>query len=93
VSRYGERTDAGALPPFLGESYADWCGWLFGSLADRGTWTVPRSGLTFQKREAERELVLVGLIIAPGVDTDPEADFAAIRDHFAEAGITVRKGE
>lgn len=36
-----------------------WSKQLWDSLNDRGTWSIPRSGLVFQKHEAEREFVLL----------------------------------
>jgi hypothetical protein len=76
-----------------GPGYDDWCRWLFDSLADRGVWIVPRSGLNLEKREAERELVLLGACDPADAEVDQGEDFEAIRAHFGRVGVTVTKGE
>lgn len=72
-------------------SHAAWCRGLFDALSDRGTWIVPRSGLVLQKREAERELLLVGECDPAEAEVDQGQDFDAIREQFARVGIAVTR--
>jgi hypothetical protein len=76
-----------------GATHDDWCRWLFDSLADRGEWIVPRSGLILQKHEADRLFVLIGMCDPADAEVDQGDDFDAIRAHFDRVGIIVTKGE
>lgn len=69
------------------ESDVEWCRFIWRSLKDGGVWMVPRSGLVFTKRDpdvfilTERDQIYERSM--------QEADFRAIRAHFAEIGVDV----
>jgi hypothetical protein len=66
--------------------YSGWCRKQFNLLNDGGRWTVPRSGLTFQRRS--KQLVLVDR--APGFDVGyQQEDYETIKRQFATADIEV----
>jgi hypothetical protein len=82
------------------QMHVEWCRTFFSTLADGGTWAVPRSGLVFQKRD--RSLVLVarmphhpGMLKLPQPITEDDLtvyqddDYAVICEHFEAAGISV----
>lgn len=72
-----------------------WCRLTFDLIADGGSWGVPRSGLTFQRRGDT--LILIGVMpredgVPRGINTltdQQEAEYRAIRRHFEAAGIKV----
>jgi hypothetical protein len=72
-----------------------WCNQMWNSLADGGTWAVPRSGLVFQKDKAKKRLVLIARMPyeegMPGTAEDlrayQESDFQAIAMRFALIGV------
>lgn len=71
-----------------------WSRSTFGRLAEGGTWTVPRSGLVFQRKGDE--LVLISKVpLMPGMEVTSEAerdeDYETIRQVFGLAGVTVRQ--
>ena len=78
-------------------SYAAWCRDLFDSLSEGGLWGVPRSGLTFTKRN--NALVLTAReprhgehsTLARMWQSYQQDDFEAIRDEFAKANIVVEE--
>lgn len=63
-----------------------WSRQQFRLIAEGGTWTVPRSGLVFQKRG--EELVLIRKL--PSLFEGQDEDYETIREKFEQAGITVR---
>ena len=65
-----------------------WCSNLFAMIEDGGKWAVPRTGLIFRKDGTA--LILQEFL--PGFDRgEQEAEFQCIKEHFADAGIPVRK--
>jgi hypothetical protein len=82
-----------------------WCVGLYESLNEGGVWAVPRSGLIFEKRSGQLELVNrmpwtpeLAEAANAGEDVPPTAeallayqdqDFTAIREHFAAVKINV----
>jgi hypothetical protein len=68
------------------DPHREWCKNLFNSLADGGTWGVPRTLLTFRKRG--QQLVLVERGDYPSA-RDQQEDFQLIQEQFASAGIEV----
>jgi len=67
--------------------HAQWCQGLFATLAEGGTWIVPRSGLVFKKHA--NTLTLTGRL--PDFPRAfQEADAECIKAHFEAAGISVR---
>lgn len=76
---------------------ASWSKQHFQMLAENGVWAVPRSGLTFQKREGkliliERMPFLPGMPgTAAALKEFQEDDYNAIKENFERAGIPVEK--
>lgn len=67
----------------LDPAHVTWCKWLWGMLADDGTWVIPRSLSMLKKTD--------GKLLFIGASDD---EFEAVRAHFAAIGIQVeRKGE
>lgn len=66
-----------------------WCKNLYACLNDGGVWCVPRTGLVFRKESGA--LVLQEAIPGVASASAQEDDFICIRDHFADAGISVRR--
>ncbi len=83
-----------------------WSKRLFGSLTEGGIWSVPRSGLIFQKKGAEMHLInkmpfIPEMAAAADEGRDvpstaeklleyQQTDFALIAAHFRAAGIEVK---
>lgn len=74
-----------------------WSANLWESLRDRGVWGVPRSGLIFQKREAESVLAVTARMphepampmSAEQLLEQQDSDVKAIRRRFEPLGIAV----
>lgn len=74
-----------------------WCRNMWDSLQPGGQWGIPRSGLVFEKDEAELTLRLVavmphmdGMPISPAeLSAQQRAEYEANREKFAEVGITI----
>ena len=70
---------------------------LWESLRDRGVWAVPRSGLIFQKRQAERVLAVTARmphdpampVTAVELAEQQDSDVEAIRRRFERLDIAV----
>ena len=83
--------------PQLEPEHIIWCHRLFATLSEEGTWTLPRSGLTFTKRWDA--LVLTSRMPwSPALGGSPESwsrhqdeDYEINRIHFEAAGIRMRK--
>lgn len=79
------------------EQHVPWCKVTFASLVEGGVWGVPRSGLIFRKEGGA--LVLAqempydeAMPITPEqLREQQDAEFEQIREHFAAAGIEVRR--
>lgn len=78
------------------EEYTDWCRSMFEILAEGGVWGIPRSATVFRK-EGDA-LVLVDLPydrLMPCSEEEYRAtvdsEFETVREHFAAAGIEVRR--
>lgn len=79
----------------------DWCRGLWDSLRDRGVWGIPRSGLVFQKLEAEREFRVVARMpheegmpcTAEQLREQQDGEVEAVRARFAVLGITVPEND
>lgn len=69
----------------MNPEHVKWCKSLFATIKDGGAWAVPRSGLVFRKEGKTLKLVA----LADGISADASADLAAIKEHFAAAGIKV----
>jgi hypothetical protein len=75
-----------------------WSRNLFAGMAEGGTWGIPRSGLVFQKRA--NKLVLIARMpheagmpmSAQELQESQDGDYAAVKEHFEAAGISVEKG-
>jgi hypothetical protein len=74
-----------------------WSANLWAQLRDRGVWGVPRSGLIFQKREAERVLAVTARMphmpelpmSAEQLTEQQDSDVEAIRRRFEPLDIAV----
>ena len=74
-----------------------WARGLWESLRDRGIWAVPRSGLVFQKREAEGTFAVTMRmphdpampLTAEQLDEQQREEVIAIRARFEPIGIAV----
>lgn len=73
-----------------------WSRNLFGSIADGGTWAVPRSGLIFN-RQGDALVLTMRLPHDPDMPLTPaqlheyqQGDYETIRRRFEAAGIIVR---
>ena len=77
------------------DEMVEWSRRHFATMADGGTWAVPRSGMIFQKRN--NSLVLTARmphdpnmpITAEELDAQQKREYANIKRHFEAAGITV----
>lgn len=71
-------------------SYIDWARKIFACMADGGTWTIPRSGLVFQRRGD-------GLVLIERSDKHALwvqfAEYDQLAELFGEAGIEVSVGD
>lgn len=82
------------------QSDVGWLAEMWDMLRDRGVWGVPRSGVVFQKREAERELrVVARMPHDPAMSITPEqlaeqqqSEVDGLRARFEVLGITVTEG-
>lgn len=86
--------------------HIEWCKRLFGMLAERGVWGVPRAGLLFQ-RQGEELVLIDQMPWVPGMAESGDPDhqdavnwsryqddeFRLAVEHFGAAGITVRRQE
>jgi hypothetical protein len=75
----------------------DWCRVLWDSLRDRGVWGIPRSGLVFQKFEAEREFRVIARmpheegmpLSASELREQQQTEIEGNRARFTEFGVQV----
>ena len=78
---------------------ASWCREIWRALKVGGVWGVPRSGLTFTKRDDKLVLteVMPHMPGMPGTEADLRAyqdeDYEAIKRHFETAGIPVERAD
>ena len=87
---------SGVEPPVLPSEVA-WSRNLWAQLRDRGVWGVPRSGLVFQKREAERVFAVTARMphdpampcTAAELDEQQREEVVAIGRRFEPLGIAV----
>lgn len=79
----------------LDPAHVQWSENMFRSLADGGTWGIPRSGLMFQRRGEELLLTdrmpwEAGMMYSAAELARFQADdFEGVREHMGAAGITV----
>jgi hypothetical protein len=84
---------------YIETDHVEWCKAQFRMLAEGGTWIVPRSGLVFQRQHDELVQIMVmpylpemeGEITPEQLIEQQAGEFETIREHFAKAGIVVRK--
>lgn len=76
-----------------------WCRQLFASLNEGGTWSIPRSGLIFMKRDGKLMLHMVmpwmpemeGVITPEQLQKQQDSEFLEAVKAFGEVGITVER--
>ena len=76
---------------------ASWSKSHYAMMNEGGVWAIPRSGITFQKREGK--LVLINAmpwspmmpLDAASLVAAQEADYQAVKENFERAGIPVEK--
>jgi hypothetical protein len=79
----------------LNPDHVVWSRNIFGTLADDGSWGIPRSGLIFVKRGNELQLTArmphdpAMPITAEQLIEQQRSDFDGTKTHFEAAGITV----
>lgn len=82
--------------PQIDPAHVKWCQNLFRLMSEGGTWGIPRSGLTFQKRASE--LILIdrmpwqsGMELSHSFwEAYQQDDFELQQTYFGQAGIPVR---
>jgi len=79
----------------LNPDHVAWCRRLFDSLADGGTWAIPRNGLIFRRR-GDRLVLTLRMphdpqmpISAAQLRAEQDQGFEDTRVHFGAAGIAV----
>jgi hypothetical protein len=77
--------------------HAGWCRQMFASLAEGGVWGIPRSGVVFRKEGDALVLTesmpydeSMPLTFAQFTEQQ-NGEFETVREHFAAAGIEVRR--
>lgn len=70
----------------LGGATLAWCKGLFASLNEGAKWTIPRSGLVFQRRGDTLYLIER---FPYGSRVEQQKDYKATRQHFVVAGVYV----
>ena len=83
--------------PAVEQWEVDWTRGLWETLRDRGVGGVPRAGVVFQKREAEREFAVVARmpyeegmpLTAKQLAEQQQSEIDGIRLRLAVAGISV----
>ena len=76
---------------------ASWSKQHYGMMNEGGIWVIPRSGITFQKRDGKLMLIdtmpwQLGMPLdAASLVAAQEADYQAIKENFERAGIPVEK--
>lgn len=79
----------------LNQADVEWSRKMFATLADGGSWGIPRSGLIFIKRGAELQLTArmphdpAMPLTAAQLEEQQQADFDGIKRNFEAAGVTV----
>jgi hypothetical protein len=78
----------------------EWCRQMWTSLADGGTWAIPRSGLIFIKRGGKlvlsmampymQEMEKIG-VTPESLRAHQDSDFEATREHFGRVGVEVTR--
>ena len=80
--------------------HAVWCRMMFAALKDGGVWGIPRSGVSFRK-EGDALVLDPDFTMPYSYEMMPlteeqfveqqNGEFETVREHFAAAGIEVRR--